>query len=129
MRNTGFGFLPVVEFGAIIGVVTGKDLAIRAAAQRVSLDTASIKGIMSSPVISLSCEADIEEAVVLMRGNSVRRILVTDETGEAVGIVSMTDIEGSVAEEAMERALARHIPKPHHHVERDCLGIPGLYLG
>jgi len=129
MGDTGFGFLAVVDRGAVVGVLTGKDLAIRAAAKKVSLDTTVVAGIMSHPPIWLNDGADVEDAIVVMRKHSIRRVLVTDAVGDVVGVVGMSDLEGNVADEAIERALERHAPVPSHRIEPDPFGIPGLYLG
>lgn len=129
MGNSGFGFLPVIDSGRIVGVVTGKDLATRAAAKRISLESALVSGIMSSPPICLDGDADVEDALILMRQQSIRRIVVTEPAGTISGVVSMADLEGSAVDDAIARAAQRYTPRPVALVEREAHCIPGLYLG
>jgi CBS domain-containing protein len=129
MGDTGFGFLAVVDNGTVVGVITGKDLAVRAAAKHVSLESTVVSGIMSSPPICLDSNAEVEDAIVLMRQRYVRRILVADDMGEPVGIVSMSDLEGIAVDTAIAKAIAHRPPEPHHLLEKEDFGIPGLYLG
>ena len=129
MENSGFGFLPVEREGRLVGVVTGKDLATRAAARKLSMDSSAVEVIMSTPPICLTVDSDVEEGLVIMRQRDIRRILISNEFGQAVGVVSLADLEGKGADAAIARALEQHMGFQLNREAEQAITIPGLYLG
>ena len=106
MRDRDIGFLPVYEGDELIGVVTDRDLAIRAVAG--GMDSKAILGreIVTSPVVYCFDNQDVEEAARLMRQNQIRRLLVLDRSdNRPVGVISLGDLAGSVKETTSERVL------------------------
>lgn len=95
MEENNCGLLPVVDpaqSNRLVGVVTDRDLALRVVAQGWSPET-SIQTIMTCGAIA-TCRPDDnkEEVVRLMTTNQVRRIPVTDDIGQCVGIVAQADL-------------------------------------
>ena len=76
---------------SVCGVVTDRDIVVRAVAKRLDPETTKLGDICTRDVISLAPEASAEEAVSLMRTHAVRRIPVISN-GTAVGIVSLGDL-------------------------------------
>lgn len=106
MRDRDIGFLPVYEGDELIGVVTDRDLAIRAVAG--GMDSKAILGreIVTSPVVYCFDNQDVEEAARLMRQNQIRRLLVLDRSdNRPVGVISLGDLAGSVKETTSEKVL------------------------
>lgn len=106
MRDRDIGFLPVYEGDELIGVVTDRDLAIRAIAG--GMDSKAILGreIVTSPVVYCFDNQDVEEAARLMRQNQIRRLLVLDRSdNRPVGVISLGDLAGSVKETTSEKVL------------------------
>ncbi len=92
MRQGNVGILPVMDGKDVVGVVTDRDLALRHMAAGSSTKSHStIGGCMTAEVVSVSPEASLEEAVVKMRENQVRRLLVL-ERGAIQGILTLDDI-------------------------------------
>ncbi len=93
MRDEQLGFVPVMnDAGAVVGVVTDRDLAIRVLAGRRDFRTAV--GAVMSPGPFLTCKADDDLEVLEqhMAETKKGRALVTDATGAVVGIISLSDI-------------------------------------
>ena len=85
--------------GGIVGIVTERDIARRVVARGVSQKT-KVKGIMTSPIIVVSPDAKIEEALNIMAKNKVRRLPVVDTSQGLTGIVGVADIAKALAEKA-----------------------------
>ncbi|MBW3567628.1 MAG: CBS domain-containing protein [Proteobacteria bacterium] len=95
MRDNDCGEIPVVddrETRRLVGVVTDRDVAVRAVAEgRGPTDTRASE-IMSSSVVSVKPDRNLEECLELMEKNQVRRLPVVDDEGCCIGIISQADI-------------------------------------
>lgn len=107
MRAHGVGALPVLQDGNPIGIVTDRDIVMRALAARgfaLGPDT-GIASIITRNVITCFDDQDASEAAALMGEERVRRLLVIDRSDAAVGILSVGDIAEHVSEELAGQAL------------------------
>ena len=89
------GSIPVCDGdGAkrIIGLVTDRDIVVRAvAAGRNPLDLKA-SDVMSHPIASVQADSDLESAIKTMEENQVRRAPVVDHQGTLVGMVAQADV-------------------------------------
>ena len=87
------GFLPVLDdHGRLVGVVTDRDLAMKVcAADRDPIGT-EVGDVMSHPVVTCRSTEPVARAEREMTVHALRRIVVVDAAGRAVGVVSATDI-------------------------------------
>lgn len=101
MKKHRFRRLPVVDIGKLVGIVTDRDLrkASPSTATTLSvheldylLSKALIKDIMTKKVLSISSDATIEEAALLMYNNRIGGVPVVDKNQDVVGIITETDI-------------------------------------
>lgn len=108
MKKDDIGVLPVVENGRVVGMVTDRDLAIRAVAENKH---GKIEEVMTHNVISVSPSTSLEEAASVMANEQVRRLPVIEQD-EIVGMISLGDL--AVEPMANERAgeALRDISKP-----------------
>jgi CBS domain-containing protein len=91
MLEQDCGCIPIVEGNRVVGVVTDRDIAVRAVAAGRD-GTTPLGEIMSHPVATISVEATVDECRKLMEDNQVRRIVVLDNQGELAGMVSLADV-------------------------------------
>ncbi|HEX6930409.1 MAG TPA: CBS domain-containing protein [Gammaproteobacteria bacterium] len=95
MLDNDCGEIPVVDdmdSMHLVGVVTDRDIAIRAVAEGKDPTTTNIADIMSSSVVSAKLDDSVEECVELMEENQIRRIPIVDAQGRCCGIVAQADI-------------------------------------
>ncbi|TDD99940.1 CBS domain-containing protein [Jiangella asiatica] len=92
MRDHHIGDVLVLDDGALRGVVTDRDLAVRVIAEGIDPETTLAAHVASAdPVVITRPQASVAEAVQLMRERAVRRLPVVDD-GRAVGVVSLGDL-------------------------------------
>ena len=93
------GVVPVVEqvqHRKPVGVVTDRDIAIRLVAEDRDPRTIAVEAAMTRATVTVEPEADIEEAALRMYQNRLRRILVVDDDGICVGMLSLADVAGAM---------------------------------
>ena len=92
MRDQQVGFLPVCgESKEVLGTVTDRDIAVRLVAEGRP-GTTPIAEIMSHEVVACSPYDSIKRAEQLMSEQQKSRIMCTDEGGQLVGVISLSDI-------------------------------------
>lgn len=91
MRDRDMGDVLVQRDGALCGIVTDRDIVVRAVAEGADLTSVPLGDICSQDVTALSPESSVEDAVQVMRDRSVRRLPVVDGD-QPVGIVSLGDL-------------------------------------
>lgn len=88
------GCLPVVTAAdqrAVVGVVTDRDIAVRAVAEG-RLPTTPIGEIMTTNPDTVGPDDDLSHVERLMSDRQIRRVVVVDDTGECVGIIAQADL-------------------------------------
>ena len=91
MREGDMGAMPVVEDNKLIGIVTDRDIVVRAIAEGKDVST-KIGDVMTTEIFSVKPDDFVFEAIRLMGDKQVRRIPVITENGELTGIIAMADI-------------------------------------
>lgn len=90
MRDWGVGAVLVVNDRSLYGLVTDRDLVVRAVAEARGPDE-PVGPLSSGDLIGVDVDADAAEAARLMRKNAVRRLPVIED-GQVTGLVSMGDL-------------------------------------
>ena len=110
MRNANVGFLPVCDASKnVIGTITDRDLAIRIVAD-AKPGTTLISDVMSKDVVACRPADDLTRAQELMSSRKKSRMLVTDESGKLLGVISLSDVaqhDGSRAAETLKSVSGR----------------------
>ncbi|AQS60484.1 CBS domain-containing protein [Desulforamulus ferrireducens] len=91
MSQQNIGSLPVVKNGHCVGIITDRDIALRAVSQGHSPQSTTVGSVMSSGVVTASPEMDVHEAAHLMAEQQIRRLPVV-ENGQLTGIVALGDL-------------------------------------
>jgi CBS domain-containing protein len=110
MAEHDSGSLPVADSDRLIGVITDRDIAVRAVAKHLSPDT-SVRDVMSKDVLYCFEDEDVEHVARNMGENQVRRLPVVSRDKRLVGIVSFADVSRAVKAGTAGKAIA-DISKP-----------------
>jgi CBS domain-containing protein len=106
MRELGVGALPVVDRGALAGMVTDRDLAVRATAAGADPTGTVVGDVMTPQLFSCGEDDDLEDAARIMEERGVRRLLVLDREGHLAGMLSVDDLAN--ASMALAADVLRH---------------------
>jgi CBS domain-containing protein len=91
MRDRDIGDLFVMDDGKLRGVLTDRDIVVRAAADARDLTRTMVDEVASHDIVDISPNDDADRAVMLMRARAVRRVPVMDD-GQLVGVVALSDM-------------------------------------
>jgi CBS domain-containing protein len=105
MAECDAGSLPVGEDGRLVGMITDRDIAIRAVAQQLGPDT-PIRDVMSQEVLYCFEDEDVDHVAKNMGDMKVRRLPVLNRDKRLVGIVSIGDLSQSTAPDTTGHAVA-----------------------
>lgn len=92
MRSQNIGALPVIEDRKLIGMLTDRDIAIRAVGANLDPASVQVRDIMSEDCYWCSENETLEDAVRIMEQNKVRRLPVMNNKHEIVGMLSLEDV-------------------------------------
>ncbi len=81
----------------VLGIVTDRDLVLQAMAEGFSPGDLTLEALMTPRVATVYKEADVHEALELMRTSGVRRLVVTGRHGSIQGVISIDDIIDGMA--------------------------------
>ena len=105
MLRADAGAMPVGEGDRLIGMVTDRDITVRAVAQGLGPDT-PIREVMTEDLVYCYDDDEVEEVAIRMSDSQVRRLPVLSRDGDTlVGIVSLGDITRSDDADAAKVAL------------------------
>ena len=91
MRDSDIGDVIVVEDGQVTGIVTDRDIAVRAVAEGRDADSTAVSEICTTGIKSIEPDASVDDALRTMREDDIRRLPVV-KNGRPVGIVSLGDL-------------------------------------
>jgi CBS domain-containing protein len=92
MDELNVGVVPVCEEEKLIGVITDRDITVRATAAGWAPAETSVSDAMSANVRSCHADEDIEEVLAQMGDTQIRRVPVVDDDQCVIGIVSLGDL-------------------------------------
>lgn len=106
MRDRGVGAVPVADNDKLVGMVTDRDIVLRAVADGSKCEARPARTVMSEKVLYCIDEDGPAEVLESMRKSQVRRLPVVDGDKKLVGMVTLGDIARHVEHEESGKALA-----------------------
>jgi CBS domain-containing protein len=113
MRDLDVGPLPVCgENDRLVGMVTDRDIVIRAIADGHDPKTTRIQDIMTPDVVYCFEDQDLEDAAQLMKESQIRRLVVLNRDKQLIGIVSLGDLAVKTGDEGLSGETLGHVSEP-----------------
>jgi CBS domain-containing protein len=91
MRSIGVGCVPVLEDGEPVGIVTDRDLAVRAVALGWDPTATAVRDVMTPHPVVVAEGQMLDEAITTMINHRISRVLVTNREGRLAGILTSSD--------------------------------------
>ena len=114
MARIESGAVPVVDGGKVVGLVTDRDLVIRVVAEGGSLSQ-PVRDVMSEVVETCREEDNLADAAAAMAARQIRRLVVLNEAGRLVGILSLGDIATDYGAKVVGQTLEEISAAPATH--------------
>jgi CBS domain-containing protein len=111
MRDADIGAIPVCEDGRAVGMVTDRDIAIRALANGKDISKIEARDVMSRNVISCRDSEEAEDALRVMESKKIRRLPVVNDAEKLIGMISLGDISHALSREVtgkVTKAVSAH---------------------
>ena len=112
MRLLDVGALPVCENGRLIGMLTDRDIALRAVAAGRDPRQTQAREVMTPSVIFCYEDEDVRDAARMMEDKQIRRLLVFDHNGCPRGIVSIGDLATRIRDEHLSSEVLERVSEP-----------------
>ncbi|RJP79708.1 MAG: CBS domain-containing protein [Candidatus Zixiibacteriota bacterium] len=112
MRDLDIGVAPVAENDELVGMLTDRDIVIRAIAEGLDPDDTSVRDVMTEDVEYCYEDDDLEEAGRIMRDRQIRRLIVLNRGDEVIGILSLGDLATKTQDEEMAGDVLQEISEP-----------------
>jgi CBS domain-containing protein len=91
MNESDIGDVVVMDGGQVTGIITDRDIAVRAVAEGRDPDNTPVSDVATTGVETIEPEASVDDALSRMREKDIRRLPVA-RNGEPIGIVSLGDL-------------------------------------
>ena len=105
MKSEDVGSLPILDGEHLAGMVTDRDIVIRAIAEGKDPRGMPVREVSSRELVTVNADEDLSTALQLMASEQVRRLPVVDDDGKLVGILAQAD----VALEAKEKNVGEMV--------------------
>lgn len=92
MKERGVGAIPVCDSDKLLGMITDRDIAVRAVAEGLDPGNTPVRLSMNPTVYFCFEDQEVEEAAQIMREHQVRRLPVLNRERQLIGIVSLGDL-------------------------------------
>ena len=119
MRDRNIGFLPVCDGEDLIGVISDRDITIRALADGMDVNIMLGRDLMTVPAIYCFDDQDSSEAAKIMEENQIRRLVILRrEDKRLVGVVSLGDLARNESADRAGQVLQK-VSEPESTVKTD----------
>ena len=105
MKNDDVGSLPILDGEQLAGMVTDRDIVVRAVAEGKDPRGMPVREVASRELVTVNADEELSRALQLMASQQVRRLPVVDDDGRLVGILAQAD----VAVEAKEKDVGEMV--------------------
>ena len=112
MESEDVGSLPILEGDELAGVITDRDIVVRAIAKGKDPRGMPVREIASGELITVRADDDLTEALQLMASRQVRRLPVVDENNRLVGVLAQADVAATAKEKSVGEMVAEISKSP-----------------
>lgn len=112
MRELNVGVMPVCEGRRIVGILTDRDIAVRAVAEGDDPNATTVAQVMTSDVAFCYDDQPVEEAAELMEQQQIRRLPILDRDERLIGILSLGDLAVDGQDEKLKADVVEGVSYP-----------------
>ncbi len=99
MQKHDVGAIPIGENDRLVGMVTDRDIVIKAVAQSKDLSKMTAGDVMTKGVVYCMADEELGDALKIMENKKIRRLPVIDDNKRMVGMLSLGDVSHAASQE------------------------------
>ena len=112
LKRLNIGSAPVCNGRGLVGMITDRDIAVRAVADGRDPVNTSVEQVMTRDVVYCFEDQDVQEVADAMAASQVRRMPILNRQHELVGIVSLGDLAVDLADDEMTGEVLEEVSQP-----------------
>jgi CBS domain-containing protein len=112
MKLLNIGAIPVRENDRLVGMITDRDIAVRAVAEGRDPKKMPVREAMSRDICFWYEDQSVESAAKLMKEKQIRRLPVFDRSERAIGMVSLGDLAVRNHDDRLSGEVLKRVSKP-----------------
>jgi CBS domain-containing protein len=112
MKDLDVGAIPVCDGERLVGMITDRDITIRATAEGRDPSNTTAQETMTPEIYYCFENQNIEDAALLMMEKQIRRLPILDDNKKLVGIVSLGDVAEDIEDNEIAGATLEEISRP-----------------
>jgi len=112
MEELNVGPMPVCEGNRVVGMLTDRDITVRAVAAGCDPKATLVADVMTQEIISCYEDQDVRDAARLMEEKQIRRLLVLSRANQLVGIVSLGDLATEAGDPGEPGEVLKKVSEP-----------------
>ena len=112
MKDLDVGPLPICDGDRLLGMITDRDITVRATAKGLDPRNTEVRHVMTPEVVCCREGDDVREAARQMQDSQLRRLLVVSPEGRLVGIVSLGDLALQAGEDRLTGQTLEKVSEP-----------------
>ena len=112
LKQLNIGSAPVCNGRSLVGMLTDRDIAVRAVADGRDPQNTPVEQVMTRDVVFCFEDQDVQEVADAMASSQVRRMPILNRQHELVGIVSLGDLAVDLADDEMTGEVLEEVSQP-----------------
>lgn len=112
MRDIDTGVLPIGEQDRLVGMLTDRDITVRATAQGKDPSATKVSEVMTEDTVYCFDDDDVKDAAAKMEAHQIRRLIVLDRDKRLVGMVSLGDLAVDTGDERLAGEVTEKVSEP-----------------
>jgi len=112
MKQLEVGPLPVCDGERLVGLLTDRDITVRAVAEGCDPTTTKVRDVMTPEVLYCFEDQEVQEAAKLMEERQIRRLPILNRNKWLVGIVSLGDLAVRTGDEKLAGKTVKQVSEP-----------------
>ncbi|MBD3218318.1 MAG: CBS domain-containing protein [candidate division Zixibacteria bacterium] len=114
MQQFDIGALPVVDDGKVVGMITDRDILVRAVAEGGNPNETKTADVMTKEVVTAYDDQDVNEAGKLMKENQIRRLVILNRNNEISGMLSLGDLATAALDRSEKGEVLEKVSEAEH---------------
>ena len=113
MRSLDVGALPVCENNKLVGMITDRDITVRAVADGCDPQRSTVREAMTGQIVFCYEDEDVQRAARMMEEKQIRRLPVFDRNQRLCGIVSLGDLATRLRNDRLSGEVLEQVSEPN----------------